>query len=187
MKIKAGDVRKGHVIIHNNSKLEVVEISHITPGRRAAIIHISSFDIVKGTKNDIRCSPEDDLEILFIYNTPHIYSYDSGDSFVFMNTKTYEEVRVPHSSLEKEKSKFLIGEQEILLGLDEEGNYINIIWPVKVTALVKSAPPNQKNASSDDKKRVILENGAAIVVPGYVKEGDEIIVNLESLEFVSRK
>lgn len=187
MKIKAGDVRKGHILEHNNTKLQVVEITHITPGRRSAIVHISCCDLFKGTKCDLRCVPDEDLVQVAIYNTPHIYSYDNGEAFVFMNLKTYEEVIVHHESLDKDKSKFLIPEQEVLLGLDEDGIFVNMVWPIKVFAIVKSAPPNQKNASSDDKKRVILENGVGLVVPGYVKEGDEIIINLDSLEFVSRK
>jgi elongation factor P len=187
MKIKAGDARKGQVLDYNNSKLEVLEITHITPGRRAAIIHLSCINILKNTKYDIRCSPEDDLEQIMIYNTPFIYSYNNGDGFVFMNTKSYEELIVPNEAFEENKSKFLVPEQEVIIGLDEESNFVNIIWPIKVNAKVKFAPPNQKNASSDDKKRITLENGAEFVVPGYVKEGDEIIINLENMEFVGRK
>jgi elongation factor P len=186
MKIKAGSVRKGHIIIYNNNKVEVTETTHITPGRRSAIVHIYATDIFKNTKHDIRCTPEDEFEQISIYNTPHVYSYNNGEAFIFMNTKNYEEVLIPNESLDEEKSKFLVAEQEIFLGLDEDGQYVNIVWPIKTIAKVKSAPPNQKNASSDDKKRVILENGANLIVPGYVKEGDEIIINLESMEFVGR-
>lgn len=185
--MKAGDIRKGHVIAYNHSKLEVVEVQNITPGRRAAIVQLSLFDIIKNTKYDIRCSPDDDLEQISIYNTSHVYSYDGDKAFVFMNTNTFEEVIVPYSKLDANKSKFLVPEQEVLLGLDEDGNFVTMIWPQKVVAKVKSAPPNQKSASSDDKKRVMLENGVEIVVPGYIKEGEEIIINLTNLEFTSRK
>lgn len=187
MKIKAGDVRRGHILQHNGNKFEVVEVTNITPGRRAAIVHIEMFNILTHTKGEMRCSPDDDVEQISIYNTPHIYSYDNGKDFIFMNTKTYDEVIIPHQQLEESKRKFLLPEQEISLGLDEEGNFVHVVWPQKVTVTVKSAPPTQKHASSDDRKRVILDNGVGIVVPGYIKEGDSIIINLNNLEFVSRK
>jgi elongation factor P len=186
MKIKAGDLKKGHIIDYNNKKLEVAEVSHITPGRRAAIVQLCLYDIIKNTKHEIRCSPDDDLQQIAIYNIIHIYMYDNGEGFVFLNKVTYDQVIVPYEELNEQKRKFLVPEQEVQLGLDNVGNFVTIIWPQKVIAIVESTPPTQKNASSDDKKKAILTNGISIIVPGYVKEGEEIIINLTNLEFVGK-
>lgn len=187
MKIKASEIRKGNVILLNNQKYEVENISNITPGRRAAIVQISLFNIINFQKQEIRCSPEEDLIQINIYNKLHIFNYKNDKEFIFINSENYNQIAIPIDIIDEKKSKFLIPEQEIYLGLDEDDNFVNIVWPIKVTLKVKSAPPSQKNASSDDRKRVVLDNDETIVTPGYIKEGDEIIINLETFDFIGRK
>lgn len=188
MKVRAGEIHLGQTIKHHNKILKIVDKQEITPGRRAAILHLNTIDVHSGHKLDLRMSPDDDLEQYSIYNTPHILSYhdERNGQFVFLNQKTFEEVNVPENLIDENKSKFLTNEQVIDLGLDEDGNFVTIIWPIKVTAVVKYAPAAQRNASVDDRKRVELENGAFIITPGYVKEGDKLIINMETMEFVGR-
>jgi elongation factor P len=64
---------------------------------------------------------------------------------------------------------------------------IGIKLPVKVDLKVKEAPPNFKgNTASGADKRVILETGASVTVPMFIKTGDTIRVNTETGEYVER-
>lgn len=186
MKIKAGEIGNGQTIKHDGRILKILEKHEITPGRRSAITRLQTIDIHTGNKYELRMSPDDYVEQYGIYNTSHIYSYNDGSNYIFMNQNSYEEISVPNKYVDEEKSKFLAPEQTVDLGLDEDGNFVTIAWPTKVTVKVKYAPVSQKNASVDDRKRVELENGAYVVTPGYVKTGDTLIINLDTMDFISR-
>ncbi|OGD68264.1 hypothetical protein A3I18_00030 [Candidatus Campbellbacteria bacterium RIFCSPLOWO2_02_FULL_35_11] len=64
---------------------------------------------------------------------------------------------------------------------------ISVSLPIKVTLLVKEAPPAVKgNTATGANKLVVLETGATVGVPIFVKEGDVIEVNTETGEYTGR-
>ena len=71
--------------------------------------------------------------------------------------------------------------------LNWSGNPINIELPVKITLKVIEAPPGIKgNTVSTGGKVVTVETGLKVSTPLFIKEGDEIIINTERGEYVSR-
>ena len=70
---------------------------------------------------------------------------------------------------------------------DDEEKIISINLPIKMTYLVKEAPPAIKGDTRTGGNKVItLENGATINAPLFIAEGDKIIVNTETGEYVER-
>src|SRR3989339_208131 len=64
---------------------------------------------------------------------------------------------------------------------------IGVSIPIKVELKVKEAPPAVKgNTATGANKQVVLETGATIGVPIFVKEGDVIEVNTETGEYSGR-
>ncbi|PCI21256.1 hypothetical protein COB64_00030 [Candidatus Wolfebacteria bacterium] len=64
---------------------------------------------------------------------------------------------------------------------------IGIKMPIKVELKVTEAPPSIKgNTASGGNKQIILETGAVITAPLFIEEGQMIIVNTDTSEYVSR-
>ncbi len=64
---------------------------------------------------------------------------------------------------------------------------IGIKLPIKVELKVVEAPPNIKGDTiSGGDKKVILETGAEVVTPLFIKEGEMIRVNTETGEYAER-
>lgn len=64
---------------------------------------------------------------------------------------------------------------------------IGVTLPIKVQLLVKEAAPAVKgNTATGANKIVVLETGATIGVPIFVKEGDIIEINTEKGEYTGR-
>ncbi len=64
---------------------------------------------------------------------------------------------------------------------------INIELPIKIDLKVIEAPPNIKgDTAQGGTKTVILETGAKINVPLFIKEGDIIRINTQTGEYVER-
>ncbi len=71
--------------------------------------------------------------------------------------------------------------------LEFEGKLLGVKLPIKLELKVKEAPPSIKgNTAQGGTKVVILETGAEINAPLFVNEGDVIVVNTQTAEYVSR-
>ena len=68
-----------------------------------------------------------------------------------------------------------------------EGEAIGVRFPLKVTVKVSEAQEaSAGNTVNAPKKPVIIETGVEVLVPLFVKEGEMIIVDTETGEYVSR-
>ncbi|MFN7088915.1 MAG: elongation factor P, partial [Candidatus Paceibacteria bacterium] len=84
------------------------------------------------------------------------------------------------------KADFL-KQNEIYDGIFFNEKLINLEMPLKIQLKVISAPPGIKGGrETPGTKPVILETGAEIQAPLFIKEGDIIEVNTETGEYVRR-
>ena len=70
---------------------------------------------------------------------------------------------------------------------DDEEKTIKITLPIKMNFKVKEAPPAVRgDTSKGGIKVIVLENGASINAPMFIKEGDTVSINTENGEYVER-
>ena len=70
---------------------------------------------------------------------------------------------------------------------EDEENIIGVTLPIKMTFMVKEAPPAIKgNTASGGGKLVTIETGAQITTPFFIEVGEKIIVNTDTGEYVER-
>jgi len=68
-----------------------------------------------------------------------------------------------------------------------DGKIFGVKLPIKVSLAVKDAPPDVRgNTAQGGSKIVTLETGATLNVPMFIKEGDVLIINTETGEYVER-
>ncbi len=71
--------------------------------------------------------------------------------------------------------------------IEFDGKLLGVKLPIKIELKVTEAPPSIKgNTAQGGNKVVVLETGATVNAPLFVNEGDVIIVNTETGEYVSR-
>jgi elongation factor P len=71
--------------------------------------------------------------------------------------------------------------------LSFNGNIFAVKLPIKVQLKVKEAPPDVRgNTAQGGSKIVTLETGATLNVPMFIKEGETLVINTESGEYVER-
>ena len=64
---------------------------------------------------------------------------------------------------------------------------IGISLPIKMTLAVKEAPPSIRGSTAQGgNKLAVLETGATVAVPLFVNEGDRVVINTETGEYVER-
>nr|MBP9766134.1 hypothetical protein [Candidatus Paceibacterota bacterium] len=71
---------------------------------------------------------------------------------------------------------------------DDEEMIIGVELPIKMTFKITSAPPSVKGntAGNSSGKVVTIETGAQVIAPLFLEEGDNIVVNTETGEYVER-
>jgi elongation factor P len=85
-----------------------------------------------------------------------------------------------------ESTKYLVPNTEVI-GIEFEGNIVNIEIPIKMRLKIKDAPPGIRgDRAQGGTKTVVLETGTEMQVPLFVHTGDIIEVNTETGEYVER-
>ena len=86
-----------------------------------------------------------------------------------------------------EAMKFLAPEMSVKANF-VEGQPVSISLPKTVIATVEETEPALKGqtVSSSGGKPAILDNGVRVQVPLFIEQGEKIVVNTETLEYVER-
>ncbi len=179
------EVKSGKKIILGGEPFVVVEYLHSKIGRGGAVLRTKLQNLITGNMLEHTFQGADKIEEAEITKSHAQYLYQEGKNFLFMDTESYDQFEMSEQVLGKGK-EYLIEGTEVLV-LNWNGNPINIELPAKVTLLVTDAPPGLKgDTASGGDKVVTTETGLQVTTPLFVKEGDKIIVNTETGNYVSR-
>jgi elongation factor P len=113
------------------------------------------------------------------------YLYSDGDTYYFMNPQTYDQFEVEKPLFEG-KEKYLLPEMKMFVSF-YEGKPIGVRFPLKVTVKVTEASDAVAgNTVNSPKKTVTIETGVEVMVPLFIKQGETIIIDTATDEYVSR-
>lgn len=180
------DITKDVVIRFKNDLYIVADFQKISPGKGSAFVRTKLKNVSTGKALDATFKDGEGIEIAEIEKKKMQYLYKDAHGYAFMNGVTFEQVAVPEALL-GEKADFLKEGLEVVV-VTHEDVPMNIELPKKVTLKVVEAPPGVKGdtASGNVTKEITLENGTRIRTPLFVKEGDEVVINTETRQYVER-
>ncbi len=185
VKISAFDVRVGNLIEHQGKLWRVLKKGHVKPGKGGAFIQLEMKEITEGTKLNERFRSVDTLEKAHVEPRKMQYLYAEGDSYVFMDNESYEQMNISSEDL-AEMSRFLLPNTEVQVNFHNESP-IGIELPATVILEVvdtEGVVKGQTAASSG--KPAELETGLRVTVPAFVNIGDKIKVNTDTGEYMER-
>jgi elongation factor P len=113
------------------------------------------------------------------------YLYESGGEYTFMDSETYEQITLPKERLEYELN-FLQENMNIQI-MVYKGETIGIQLPNTVELEVVETEPGIKgDTATGGSKPAKLSTGFTVQVPLFINEGDRLIIDTRSGEYVSR-
>jgi elongation factor P len=183
--MKASNITKGMIILFKGEPHQVLDKEFFNLGRgrghlRAKLKNVKTGATIRYTFNSV-----EPVEEIQFQNRRLQYLYQTGQEINFMDPQSFEQVNLP-MELINDKIHFL-KEGEVYLVPFYEELPLGIKLPPKVTLKVTKAEQGVKgNTVTGATKIVILENGYEVKTPLFVKEGDELIINTETGEYVSR-
>lgn len=112
------------------------------------------------------------------------FSYKQGDTYAFVETKTFEEVNLP-AELANER-RWFIKENEEYRALFLDGNLIDIVLPPQVTLQVTETAASSKGGLASAWKPAKLETGLEVMVPLFISAGEMIRVDTEGRKYAGK-
>ena len=179
------DIKTGKNIVWNDIPYIVLHHEHSKTGRAGAVLRTKLKNLLTGAVMEKTFQGSEAVYEADIAKSKAQYTYREGEDYNFMDNVSYEQFTLSKNVL-GDATNFLIEGTEVTL-LNFNGHPINIELPIKVKLKVVEAPPGVKgNTVSTGGKVVKLETGLEVSTPLFVNEGDEVIVNTERGEYVSR-
>ena len=183
--ITAGDFRNGVTFEYDNDVCQVIEFQHVKPGKGAAFVRTKYKRIMNGGIREESFNPTAKFETAFIERKEAQYSYDDGDSYIFMDQETFDMFPIPHEEV-AERMKF-VKEEMIVKMMSYKGKIFDIEPPLFVELEVTETEPGFKgNTSTGATKPCIVETGAQINVPLFVEIGDKLQIDTRTGEYLKR-
>jgi len=183
--ISSNDFKRGTVIKLDGNLYAVVEYQHVKPARGGAFVRTKLKSVTKGSVVEKTFRGGEKVEDVRIETKSMQYSYDEGDSLVFMDTESYEQEAVDKKFVGDILDYIKVGDVvEISV---YEGKPITIVPPTFVMLKVTYAEPGVKgDTATNVTKPVTVETGAKFNVPIFVNEGDMIKIDTRTGDYVER-
>ena len=183
--IRGGDIVKGSCLLQKGQPFLVVEREFHNPGKGTAVARVKMKSIKDGSVLSLTIPTQQEIEDAQVDIKGCQYQYADQDNFHFMDGESYEQYEVPID--ENAEKKFYLKEGDSYELTIWEGKVIDIKIPYKVVFTVAESENYVKGDTvSGATKPVVTETGLTVRVPLFIKQGEKILVNTETNEYVER-
>lgn len=185
MMVQATQIRKGMTLLLEKEIHIVLDQRHYTPGNKRGFVQASLKNLKTGKVTQCRFASEDRIDLAHLDPRPVQYLYHDSAGYHFMDMEDYH--NFPLNEEIVGDGKYYLKENMEVEVLFHEGKPVELQLPKTVILKVIDSPPGVKGDSvSNTVKPAVCETGLKIQVPLFVNEGDEIKVNTETGEYISR-
>lgn len=183
--ISTNEFRTGLTIEVEGDIYTVVEFQHVKPGKGSAFVRSKLKNLRTGAVIERTFRAGEKLPKAHLERREMQYLYKEGDSYVFMDNESYDQVSLQSEQL-GEGVKYLKENMNIFL-LSYNGNLIGVDLPNFVELEVVEAEPGLRgDTATGGTKAATLETGLVIQVPLFVEVGDVIRVDTRTGEYLER-
>jgi elongation factor P len=179
------DIKNGMVLDLDGQLWSVVWFQHHKPGKGGAMVKTTLKNVMSGKTVDKTFNAGLKIETANVDKRDFQYLYHDGDSYVFMDKTTYDQIHVTEAVVGDAKD-YMLDNQDAMLAL-HEGVPLYIELPASVELLVEYTEPGlQGDRSSGGTKPARLETGKEIQVPLFIVNGEKIKVDTRDGSYLGR-
>ena len=185
MKINATEIRVGMILEYKNDLWEVLKTQHVKPGKGGAFAQIEMKSLNKNTKLNERFRSSETVEKAILEENKFNYLYEDEENYYFMSPKDFDQINIK-KNIVGEKGRMLTENLEVSINFFE-GNPLSVILPNQITSKVESTDVALKGQTvSSSYKPATLVNGINIQVPPFIENGDEIVLDTRTIEYIKK-
>jgi len=183
--LSLNEIKLGKLIQIASEPYVVIRADHHKMGRGGAVLKTKLRNLINSNVLEKTFQGNDKAEEAETEKRKANFMYKDEAAAFFMDNESYEQFDLPLSDI-GEKQKFLKDgtDVDVLYFKDKP---VALDLPVKMKFKVISAPPGVRgNSAGSVTKQVELETGALIAAPLFIDEGEIIVVNTDTGEYVER-
>lgn len=180
------DIKKGTVINMNGDLWIVVEFQRVSPGKGSSFVRTRIRNIRTGKIQEQAFKSAETLTFEDVAYKNMQYLFGDKTGHTFMDNVNYEQVTLQPEMI-GDDAKYLKEGLQVMI-MTHNDNPIAIELPKKIEYVITSSPMAVKGdtAGGNITKEVTVDNGLLVKVPIFIKEGEHILVNTESGDYVER-
>ena len=185
MDININDIKNGMTVIIDGNLCSIVEFQHVKPGKGPAFVRIKLKNLRTGSIVENTYNTNIKVTKAHIEKVKAQYLYSMGDTYVFMNNTSFEQIEIASSVL-GDSINFIKEGLEIDIDF-YEGEIIGITLPEKIEyEVVETEPAVKGNTTNNAQKDAKIETGYVVKVPLFINEGERIIISTKDGKYSSR-
>ena len=186
MSLAVNDLKPKIYFIFEDQPCVVLETHHLKMQQRRPVVQTKFRNLLSGKHLERNFAQSDVFEEADVKRENVKFLYAHRGEFWFADPE--------HASRRFELAAQIIGDQArflkpntVLEALSWNDVVINVSLPIKMTFRVVEAPPAIRgDTATGGTKQIKLDCGATINAPLFVTEGEDIIINTETGEYVER-
>jgi elongation factor P len=183
--VKASELKKGMIITDEGGLWAVIEMDHKTPGNLRAIYQSTLKNIITNKIINKRFSPSDTVEQADLESKNVQYLYADHSGYHFMDNTTYESIALDTDLVGPAKD-YLKENLEVEV-LYHDNHPVSIALPISIALkITASAPGTRGDTSGRALKPATTETGLVINVPLFIEEGETVLVDTRTGEYLGR-
>tara|TARA_Y100000816_G_scaffold131534_1_gene92856 strand:+ start:217 stop:777 length:561 start_codon:yes stop_codon:yes gene_type:complete len=185
MKINATEIRVGMILEYKNDLWEVLKTNHVKPGKGGAFAQVEMKSLNKSTKLNERFRSSETVEKASLDEIKHNFLYEDENNFYFMNPISFDQINI-NKNIVGQKGKMLSENLEVIINFHNDIP-LNLTLPNQITCKIETTDAALKGQTvSSSYKPAKLDNGLNVQVPPFIENGDTIIIDTRTMEYVKK-
>ena len=183
--ITTNDLKNGMTLNLDDGLFNVVEFQHVKPGKGGAFVRTTLKNARTGAVVDRTFRAGEKVERANIDRREMQYLYSDGESFVFMDTETYDQLHVSSDVL-GDAVNYLVENNSVILGMFG-AEIVGTDLPAAVELDIDQTEPGvQGDRVSGATKPATCQTGLVVQVPLFLNPGERIKVDTRTGAYISR-
>ena len=179
------DIRKGLKIMIDGAPYTVVEFQFVKPGKGAAFTRTKMKNLLTGAVLERNLRSGDKLEPADVETKTMQYLYADADSFIFMDTTTYDQVGIPKTTV-GESADFMPENINVEVLFFHE-RAVGVTLPNFIEQPVLETEPGFRgDTATGSTKPAKISTGASVNVPLFINVGDVIKIDTRTGQYLER-
>jgi len=185
MAVSTNDLRNGMTLNLPEGLFNVIEFQHVKPGKGGAFVRTKLKNQRTGAVIERTYRADEKLEQAIIDKREMQFLYRDGGDYVFMDTRSYDQLQVETGLLGDASNYLKEGDDAVLEFFGDEIVGVELPASVELT-IAETEPGLQGDRVSGARKPATLETGLVIQVPLFVNPGEKVRVDTRTGEYLTR-
>lgn len=180
------ELKKGTVFIIDEQPYEVLESQFVRMQQRKPVMQTKIKNLITGKIEARNFHQNETFREGEIFRRAVKFLYAHREEYWFAEPENPKKRFLIKEKLLGETKNYLKANENVTLRIFDE-QIIGADVPIKMEFAVKETPPGFKGDTAQGGSKIAkLENGLEIQVPLFINEGDSVVVNTQTGQYVSR-